>query len=142
MNPALTLHDESVTPIASCLGNEATDDGLRYHDGQTCIAIGESTTGLFVSNDESIRILWAPSQVARSTPVLHYTIEGFRRRVNVDWLTDPHDVLRDGLLMHARSVQLQDRVRGLAIAGRYVLVGARLMASCPPNFGSIRTRRS
>jgi hypothetical protein len=97
MNLTLTLHGQPVTLLVSCLGDGDTGGGLLYHDGNTWIDIDDvSTTGLFAGNDELIRILWAPSQVACSTSILHYTSDGFARHVNVNGLNDPHDVLWDG----------------------------------------------
>jgi len=97
MNLDLKLHDQPVTLIVSCTGDADTGGGFLYYDGQSWIGIDDvSTTGLFVSDDELIRILWAPSQYATGTSILHYTSEGFARKVTVDGLTDPHDVLWDG----------------------------------------------
>jgi len=96
-NLALTLCGQPVTLIGSCLGDGDTGGGLLYHDGQKWICIDDvSTTGLFVSNNELIRILWAPSQVACSSSILHYNSRGFARQVTVDGFTDPHDILWDG----------------------------------------------
>jgi uncharacterized protein (TIGR03032 family) len=97
MNLELNLHGQPVILIVSCTGDADTGGGFLYYDGQTWSGIDDvSTTGLFVSNNELIRMLWAPSQFAGSTSILHYTTEGFARQVTVDGLTDPHDVLWDG----------------------------------------------
>lgn len=97
MNLALTLHGQPVTLIVSCLGDGDTGGGLLYYDGQAWAGIDDvSTTGLFVSNNELIRMLWAPHQVAGSTSILRYTTKGFARQVIVDGFSDPHDVLWDG----------------------------------------------
>ena len=97
MNLELTLHGQPVNLIASCTGDGDTGGGFLYYDGQSWIPIDDvSTTGLFVSNDELVRMLWAPSQFAGSTSILHYTRKGFVQQVTVDGLTDPHDVLWDG----------------------------------------------
>jgi Domain of unknown function (DUF4915) len=97
MSLALTLHGEPVILVASCLGDGDTGGGLLYHDGQSWICIDDvSTTGLFVSGNELIRMLWAPSQVAGGTSILHYNTMGVLRHLTVDGLTDPHDVLWDG----------------------------------------------
>lgn len=94
---ALTVHGRPVTLIASCLGDGDTGGGLLYHNNQRWICIDDvSTTGLFVSNNELIRLLWAPSQVAHGTSLLHYTVDGLAREVTIPGLTDPHDVLWDG----------------------------------------------
>jgi uncharacterized protein (TIGR03032 family) len=96
MNLAFRRHDQPVTLVASCLGDGDTGGGLLYHDGQAWVAIDDvSTTGLFVCGDELIRILWAPSQVAERTSILHYSTDGYVRQVTVGGLTDPHDVLWD-----------------------------------------------
>jgi hypothetical protein len=97
MNLALRQHGQPVSLVVSCLGDGDTGGGLLYYDGQAWIAIDDvSTTGLFVSGDELIRILWAPSQAASGTSILHYATDGSVRQVAVEGLTDPHDVLWDG----------------------------------------------
>lgn len=97
MNVTLTLQRKPVTLIASCLGDGDTGGGLLYYDGETWIGIDDvSTTGLFVVGDDFIRMLWAPSQVADGTSLLHYTCDGLARRVNITGFTDPHDLLWDG----------------------------------------------
>jgi uncharacterized protein (TIGR03032 family) len=94
---ALTQNGAPVNLIVSCLGDGDTGGGLLYHDGQSWQNIDDvSTTGLFVAHGELTRILWAPSQVADWTSILHYTRDGLIRQVTVDGLTDPHDVLWDG----------------------------------------------
>ena len=109
-NLELTLDGRPVTVVASCLGDGDTGGGLLYHDGQTWISIDDvSTSGLYVFNNELIRVLWAPSQVATGTSILHYTEAGYARHVTVDSLTDPHDVLWDGQQYVAVS-SLQDSV--------------------------------
>lgn len=120
MNLALTLHGQPVTLIGSCLGDGDTGGGLLYYDGRTWIGIDDvSTTGLFVSNNELIRILWAPSQVAGSTSILHYNSKGFVRQVNVDAFTDPHDVLWDGRHYVAVS-SFQDSVLWVTTEGTVI----------------------
>src|SRR5580704_7448034 len=97
MNLVLSLLGQPVILVASCLGDGDTGGGLLYYDGQAWIKIDDvSTTGLFVSGDELIRMLWAPSQVADRTSILHYSTDGYARQVTVEGLTDPHDVLWDG----------------------------------------------
>jgi uncharacterized protein (TIGR03032 family) len=97
MNLTLTLHGLPVTLICSCLGDEDTGGGLLYHDGTAWIAIDNvSTTGLYVSDNELTRMLWAPSQAASGTSILQYNSEGLARMVSIDGFTDPHDVLWDG----------------------------------------------
>lgn len=97
MNLTLTLHGKPVALVSSCLGDEDTGGGLLFFDGNAWSPIDDiSTTGLFVSNHELTRILWAPNQAASGTCILHYTSEGLARMICVDGLTDPHDVLWDG----------------------------------------------
>jgi hypothetical protein len=87
MNLALRQHGQPLTLVASCLGDGDTGGGLLYYDGQAWVTIDDvSTTGLFVSRDELIRILWAPNQVADGTSILHYTTD-------LDW---PHTPRFDG----------------------------------------------
>lgn len=43
-----------------------------------------------------VRVLWAPSQVAEGSLILHYDRTGLRRCLQVPSLTDPHDLLWDG----------------------------------------------
>jgi uncharacterized protein (TIGR03032 family) len=116
----LTLHGQPVTLLASCLGDGDTGGGLLYYAGQSWIVIDDvSTTGLFVAGDQLIRILWAPSQAAESTSILHYTIAGFAREVIVGGLTDPHDVLWDGRHYIAVS-SFQDSVVSVNIDGTII----------------------
>jgi Domain of unknown function (DUF4915) len=97
MNLAFTLNGEPVTLMASCMGDGDTGGGLLYYDGQAWICIDDvSTSGLYATQNELIRILWAPRQVADSTSILHYTRDGFARQVTIEGFTDPHDVLWDG----------------------------------------------
>lgn len=97
MDLALTLKKKAVHLVASCLGDGDTGGGLIYYDGKSWIGLDDvSTTGLFVSENELIRVLWAPSQVASGTVILHYTVQGLARQVPIQGLTDPHDVLWDG----------------------------------------------
>jgi uncharacterized protein (TIGR03032 family) len=120
MNLALTQDGQPVSLVASCLGDGDTGGGLLYHDGQAWIAIDDvSTTGLFVSGDELIRILWAPSQVAEQTSILRYTSDGNVRQVAVEGLTDPHDVLWDGQHYVAVS-SFQDSVLWITSEGTVV----------------------
>lgn len=96
MTLSLTLHGSPVTLVASCLGDEDTGGGLLYYDGTDWIAIDNvSTTGLYVSGHELTRMLWAPSQAASGTSILHYNSEGLVRTVTIEGFTDPHDVLWD-----------------------------------------------
>jgi hypothetical protein len=62
---------------------------------------------------------WAPSQVACSTSVVHYTPAGFSRQVTIDGLTDPHDVLWDGQHYVAVS-SFQDSVVWVTTEGTIV----------------------
>jgi uncharacterized protein (TIGR03032 family) len=120
MSLPLTLHGESVLLVASCLGDGDTGGGLLYHDGQSWICIDDvSTTGLFVSDNELIRILWAPSQVADGTSILHYNTSGLLRHLTVDGLTDPHDVLWDGVHYVAASSS-QDSLLWIGLEGDVV----------------------
>jgi hypothetical protein len=97
MNLPLTLQGRRVYLLASCLGDGDTGVGLVYYDGKHWVGIDDvSTTGLYLSDDELIRMLWAPSQVATSTAILHYSPRGFENQVLIPGLTDPHDVLWDG----------------------------------------------
>jgi hypothetical protein len=97
INFSITLNGQPVSLLASCLGDGDTAGGLVYYDGPRSICIDDvSTTGLFVSNNELIRQLWAPHQVGRSTSIWRYTGEGLVKHVNVDDFPDPHDVLWDG----------------------------------------------
>jgi hypothetical protein len=120
MRLALTQQGQPVTLIASCLGDSDTGGGLLYYDGQAWITIDDvSTTGLFVSGDELIRILWAPSQVADGTSILHYSTGRNVRQVAVAGLTDPHDVLWDG--QHYVAVaSIQDSVLWITAEGTVV----------------------
>src|SRR5579863_6929760 len=94
---SLTVNSQPVTLVSSCLGDEDTGGGLLYYDRPSWVLIDDvSTTGLFVSNNELTRILWARSQDASGTSILHYNSEGLVRAVTIDGLTDPHDVLWDG----------------------------------------------
>jgi hypothetical protein len=106
--------------MASCLGDGDTGGGLLYYDGQKWTVIDDvTTTGLFVANDELIRILWAPSQFAGGTSILHYTSEGFAREVRVDGLTDPHDVFWDG--QHYLAVSsFQDSLLWVTVEGTVI----------------------
>jgi hypothetical protein len=120
MNVVLRHHGQPVILIASCLGDGDTGGGLLYFDGQAWIAIDDvSTTGLFVSGDELIRILWAPSQAADRTSILHYSTDGSVRQVAVEGLTDPHDVLWDGQQYVAVS-SINDSVLWITPEGRIV----------------------
>ena len=93
----LTLHGLPVTLVASCLGDEDTGGGLLYYNTTDWLAIDNvSTTGLYVSGNELTRMLWAPSQAASGTSILHYNTEGLARTVTIEGFTDPHDVLWDG----------------------------------------------
>lgn len=96
MNLTLTLHGLPVSLVSSCLGDEDTGGGLLYHDGAAWIAIDNVTTGLYVSDNELARMLWAPSQASSGTSILHYTSDGLARTLAIDGFTDPHDVLWDG----------------------------------------------
>lgn len=120
MNLTLSQQGQPVTLLASCLGDGDTGGGLLYYDGQAWVAIDDvSTTGLFVSGDELIRILWAPSQVADRTSILHYTTDGCVREVTVAGFTDPHDVLWDGQHYVAVS-SFQDSVLWITAEGTVV----------------------
>ncbi len=120
MNLTLTLHGQPVTLIASCTGDGDTGGGFLHHNGQRWITIDDvSTTGLFVADNELIRILWAPSQYAESTSILHYTGQGITRQVSVDGLTDPHDVLWDGQHYVAVS-SIVDSVLWITVEGRII----------------------
>ncbi len=97
MTLALTLHGSPVTLLSSCLGDEDTGGGLLYHNGADWVTIDNvSCTGLYVSRNEFTRMLWAPSQAASGTSILHYNSQGLARTVAIDGFTDPHDVLWDG----------------------------------------------
>ncbi|MGA2736853.1 MAG: DUF4915 domain-containing protein [Bryobacteraceae bacterium] len=120
MDLSLTLDNKPVHLVASCLGDGDTGGGLIYHDGKSWIGLDDvSTTGLFVSNDELVRMLWAPNQVASGTVILHYTPEGFERQVVIQGLTDPHDVLWDGENYAAVS-SFQDAVVWASVNGDIV----------------------
>ena len=117
MKLTLTQDGQPVNLIASCLGDGDTGGGLLYHDGQTWINIDDvSTTGLCVRGNELVRMLWAPSQVASGTSILHYSQTGAVRALTVESLTDPHDVLWDGEQYVAVS-SLQDSVLWITTEG-------------------------
>jgi Domain of unknown function (DUF4915) len=106
----LTLAGCPVHLVASCLGDGDTGGGLFYYDGEDWVQLDDvSTTGLFVCGDQLIRMLWAPRQVAHATAVLHYSASGLERHLRVDGLTDPHDVLWDGVHYIAVS-SIQDAI--------------------------------
>ena len=120
MDFALTLDGRPVYLLASCLGDGDTGGGLMYYDGKAWIGLdGVSTTGLFVTGDELVRLLWAPHQVANGTEVLHYSARGFERHTHIRGFTDPHDVLWDGKHYVAVSA-FQDCVVWVAPGGEVV----------------------
>jgi hypothetical protein len=114
----ITLDGRPMYLVASCLGDGDTGGGLLYYDGKGWIALDDvATTGLCVSGNELIRMLWAPRQVAEGTAILHYNAGGLERQIRVEGLMDPHDVLWDGRHYIAVS-SLQDSVVWVSSEGR------------------------
>jgi len=82
--------------LVSGLGDD-TGGGLFTFDGQAVSRIDRlSSTGLAVTADRFVRLLWSPDEASALGEMLVYDQRGVLRYLRVDGLREPHGVLWDG----------------------------------------------
>jgi acetolactate synthase-1/2/3 large subunit len=82
--------------VASCLG-ESSGGGLVSFDGKNIEVIDTiSSTGLMVTDDRIMRLLWCRGDFAAPGELLVYDATGIERYYRIDRLNDPHDLAWDG----------------------------------------------